>query len=457
MVLDANLLKEKLIEAWKLRSNETSFSASLSPIISACQSEEEFRTLFTSKILLLPQFPHFSSSPSAQILTHIDSTISSNLLQSYFKFHTRSGCINESLVIEHLLSLTPSSSVSTNDIQIKFLLELLHETLKTMHVTAEQAPRLSKQLNSLARWLCSAICIYSNQLTVNEEMNRKGKEMLILIANLFLLLFTNTTFYCLWLMTIKAEKEQNHWRQIQEQIQSIGMIESDIFEQLLSKISHLHLSEEFHQEDIEFNIGIFNPIVSMLVMNKLHRSSPVLLYLLRFYEHVSTSNNPSLVYLRLLQASFGGYLASITSNNSEYQQRWSAFIHFQLPRILAACLESQFQSVKQAIETFLLHNEYLFNRLDEFCRENTFEQFFQTSLNYTKISIREKYDQSIQQLLFYIQQMRRHYVEHVQQSHLNHQTRSLNILRKDRWNHFSFRFLCLSNLAITTFVRKISS
>ena len=49
MVLDANVLKEKLIEAWKLRSNETSFSASLSPIIAECKSEEEFRTLFTSK------------------------------------------------------------------------------------------------------------------------------------------------------------------------------------------------------------------------------------------------------------------------------------------------------------------------------------------------------------------------------------------------------------------------
>ncbi len=49
MVLDANTLKEKLIEAWKLRSNETSFSASLSPLIAECRSEEEFRTLFTSK------------------------------------------------------------------------------------------------------------------------------------------------------------------------------------------------------------------------------------------------------------------------------------------------------------------------------------------------------------------------------------------------------------------------
>ena len=37
MVLDANILREKLIEAWKLRSNETSFSASLAPLIAECQ------------------------------------------------------------------------------------------------------------------------------------------------------------------------------------------------------------------------------------------------------------------------------------------------------------------------------------------------------------------------------------------------------------------------------------
>jgi hypothetical protein len=49
MVLDENILKEKLIEAWKLRSNETNFSASLSPLIAECRSEEVFRTLFTSK------------------------------------------------------------------------------------------------------------------------------------------------------------------------------------------------------------------------------------------------------------------------------------------------------------------------------------------------------------------------------------------------------------------------
>lgn len=48
MVLDPGVLKEKLIEAWKLRSNETSFSASLAPLIAESQSEEEFRALFTS-------------------------------------------------------------------------------------------------------------------------------------------------------------------------------------------------------------------------------------------------------------------------------------------------------------------------------------------------------------------------------------------------------------------------
>jgi len=52
MVLDENILQEKLIEAWKLRSDETSFSASLSPLVAECRSEEEFRTLFTSKLKL---------------------------------------------------------------------------------------------------------------------------------------------------------------------------------------------------------------------------------------------------------------------------------------------------------------------------------------------------------------------------------------------------------------------
>jgi hypothetical protein len=108
-----------------------------------------------------------------------------------------------------------------------------------MHVTAEQAPRLGKQINYLAKWLCSALCIYSNELYINQEINTKGKEMIILISNLFLLLFTNTTYYCLWLMTIKAQKEQNQWRQLQEQVtktvQTGENIGSDVYEQILFK------------------------------------------------------------------------------------------------------------------------------------------------------------------------------------------------------------------------------
>ena len=162
----------------------------------------------------------------------------------------------------------------------------------------------------------------------------------------------------------------------------------------------------------------------MLVVNQLHKSSSTLLLILRFYEHVSATSNPSLVYLRFLQASFGGYVSSISTNNSEYQQRWSAYIHFQLPRILASCLESQFDTIKQAIETFLLHNELLLNRIDELCLENVFELFFQTTLSYTKNEIREKNQEKIDQLIYYIQQIRRPYVEQVQQFHQSHQTHS---------------------------------
>lgn len=179
----------------------------------------------------------------AQILAHIDSAISSNLLQSYFKFHARSGYIDESLVIERLLSLTLKPlSVTTDDIQVKFLLELLYETLKSMHVTAEQAPRLGKQLNLLAKWLCSALCLYSSQLNTNDKMNVKEKEMIILISNLFLLLFTNSTYYCLWLMIIKAQKEQKEWKQLQERLELISKripngenIRPDVYEQILFK------------------------------------------------------------------------------------------------------------------------------------------------------------------------------------------------------------------------------
>ena len=70
MVFDANILQEKLIEAWKLRSDETSFSASLLPLIAECGSEEEFRTLFTSNIIRIVsidscccRFPRASTRP----------------------------------------------------------------------------------------------------------------------------------------------------------------------------------------------------------------------------------------------------------------------------------------------------------------------------------------------------------------------------------------------------------
>ncbi|CAF3442083.1 unnamed protein product [Rotaria sp. Silwood1] len=178
-----------------------------------------------------------------QILTHIDSAISSNLLQSYFKFHARSGYVNESLIIDHLLLLTPlSSSTTTDDIQIKFLLELLFEILKAMHVSAEQAPRLGKQLNLLAKWLCSKLCMYLNELNINEQINIKENEMIILISNVFLLLFTNTTYYCLWLMIIKAQKEQKEWKQLQERLELVSKripteenFRPDVYEQILFK------------------------------------------------------------------------------------------------------------------------------------------------------------------------------------------------------------------------------
>jgi hypothetical protein len=106
-----------------------------------------------------------------------------------------------------------------------------------MHVTAEQASRLGKQINLLAKWLCSALCIYTN-----DEITPSGKEMLIAVSNLFLLLFTNTTYYCLWLMTIKAQKGQTEWRQLQEQLAQVAQkmaigqsTRPDVYEQVLSK------------------------------------------------------------------------------------------------------------------------------------------------------------------------------------------------------------------------------
>ena len=174
---------------------------------------------------------HFSFA--AEILAHLDSATSSTLLQSYFTFHTRSGFINESLLLEHLLSLQPRSSPAGEQ-QMKFLLQLLFETLKTLNVTIDRAPRLGKQLNQLARWLCSALCVYATDETDN--------DMLILLSNLFLLLFTNTSFYCLWLMIIKADKQQIQWRQQQEQLAHLakhlahGQISTpEVFQQILFK------------------------------------------------------------------------------------------------------------------------------------------------------------------------------------------------------------------------------
>lgn len=148
-----------------------------------------------------------------QILLDIDSATASHLLQTYFKFHSRSGFIHESLVIERLLSLKPKSS---DESHIKFLLELLFETLKTLRITADQGIRFAKELNRLAKWLCQALCLYANDLLVQEH------SMIIAISNLFLLLFTNPTFYCLWLMIIKGSKEQNLWRQYQEQLAQVN-------------------------------------------------------------------------------------------------------------------------------------------------------------------------------------------------------------------------------------------
>jgi hypothetical protein len=192
------------------------------------------------------------------------------------------------------------------------------------------------------------------------------------------------------------------------------------------RITRLHLSEDFHQEEIEFNSCIFNPIISMLVINQLHKSSSILLIIIRFYENVSTMTNPSQLYLRLLQASFGGYIASISTNNSEYQQRWSAYLFFQFPRLLSSCIESQIDHVKEAIENFLLHNEYLLHRIDELCSENVLESLLQTTLNYTKNEIRESNQNKINQLIFYIQKIRGPHVQKIQQYHLNQQTRSFS-------------------------------
>lgn len=106
-----------------------------------------------------------------------------------------------------------------------------------MHVTAKQASRLGKQINALAKWLCLALDVYSS-----DNIDPTRREILAPVSNLFLLLFTNTTFYCLWLMTIKALREQSEWRRLQEQVSHLNKraITSDLgrseaFEQILSK------------------------------------------------------------------------------------------------------------------------------------------------------------------------------------------------------------------------------
>ena len=222
-------------------------------------------------------------------------------------------------------------------------------------------------------------------------------------------------------------------------------------------MTHLHLSEDFHQEDIEFNLSIFNPLVAMLVVNQLHKSSSILLRILRFYEDVSTMSNPSLLYLRLLQASFGGYVASITTNNSEYQQRWSAFVFFQLPRLLASSFDFHFDHLKQAMETFLLHNEYILNRMDELCVENVLESVLQSTLNYTKNDIKEKNQQKIHQLTLYIQKIRGPYVQQVQHYYQTHQTRSFPFftVRPFRCGIFCCRSVFVSSSPIATHARTI--
>ena len=178
----------------------------------------------------------------------------------------------------------------------------------------------------------------------------------------------------------------------------------------------------FHEKEIELSPNILNPIISILVINQLHKSSSILLTILRFYECVSRLTNLSSLYLRLLQVSYGGYVASISSSNNEYQQRWSAYIFFQLPRLLASSFETQFDNVKRAIENFLLYNEYLLDRIDELCLENVLEQLLQTALDYTKIDVKEQNQNKINELKFHIQKTREPFVQRIQECCHNQQT-----------------------------------
>lgn len=176
---------------------------------------------------------NYSSFLSEEILLILDSTTTSDLLQTYFKFHSRSGCIDESLIIERLLSLQPKSS---DDLQIKFLLELLNETLKSFHINAEQGVRFATNLNRLAKWLCQALSIYSNDLLIGDH------SMIIVVSDFFLLLFTTPTFYCFWLMIIKSSKEQTLWKQYQTELEQMHKRISnttnnrpEVFERILFK------------------------------------------------------------------------------------------------------------------------------------------------------------------------------------------------------------------------------
>ncbi|UJR23853.1 hypothetical protein I4U23_026828 [Adineta vaga] len=62
--------------------------------------------------------------------------------------------------------------------------------------------------------------------------------------------------------------------------------------------------------------------------------------------------------------------------------------------------------------------------MDELCVENVFEQFLQTTLNYTNNEIQTKNKEKINQLIAYIQRIRQPYLEHIQKFYQNQQSRS---------------------------------
>ncbi|CAF1636388.1 unnamed protein product, partial [Didymodactylos carnosus] len=172
---------------------------------------------------------------------------------------------------------------------------------------------------------------------------------------------------------------------------------------------NLHLSEQFHQEEISFNIDLFNPIVSMLVVNKLHISGPIFLTIIKFFEEQSVTPVTSMIYLKFLQASISGYVSSY--HILEHEQRWNAYINYQLPRILAALIEKNFDALKQTFELLLLHNEYVLDRIDEMYMENFLEQLLCNILQYTSPLLRTNYQQKITELVNIIQQTRNPYMQ----------------------------------------------